>query len=78
MTGDTQTTSEGTRPPTRKELLADNSTFIRIVGELLHTFRNTADKSCCLCGTPQGAQHKAGRVCLRLANWRHSTQYKSK
>ncbi len=66
------------RPPTRKELLADNRAFVDLVGELLRTVRTTADKSCCLCGAPQGTQHKVGRICLRLANWRHSTQYKSK
>ena len=42
------------RPPTRKELLADNRAFVDLVGELVHTVRNTADKSCCLCGAPQG------------------------
>ncbi len=78
MTGDSRPTSEGTRPPTRKELLADNWAFVDLVGELLHTVRTTADKSCCICGSAVGKQHKAGRICLRLANWRHSTQYKSK
>ncbi len=66
------------RPPTRKELLADNRAFVGLVGELLHVVRTTADRSCCICGSSVGKQHKAGRICLGLANWRHSTQYKSK
>ncbi len=66
------------RPPARKELLADNQAFVSLVTELLHVIRTTADRSCCICGSSVGKQHRAGRICARLTEWRHLTQYKQK
>jgi hypothetical protein len=66
------------RPPRRAELLADNKQFVAVTTDLLYAMRQTADGSCCFCGTPIGQQHRRGRICFRLVLWRSQTQYKYK
>jgi len=64
------------RPPRKDELVADNSAFVELAGELLEAFRDTDDKACAICGANQGEQHQRRAPCFKLAVWRAQTQYK--
>ena len=59
----------------RDELLAHNRSFIIMATALLYELRGTEDKSCAVCGSEAGVQHRAGFVCRSLVEWRHSAKY---
>ncbi len=59
----------------RDELLAHNRAFIVMATALLYALRGTEDKSCSVCGSEAGVQHRAGFVCRSLVEWRWSAKY---